>query len=73
MMFQFDSMAAFTAMGGHGFYIWLSYLVTTLIMAWLVANPLLRNRQLFKVVKRQQARQNPHQGAVNTGSRENLP
>ena len=53
-MFQFDSLSAFVAMGGHGFYIWLSYLFTALVMVWLVATPLLRKNRLFHALKRQQ-------------------
>lgn len=85
MMFQFDSLAAFIAMDGHGFYIWLSYLITALVMVWLVAAPLRRKSQLFAAVKRQQipqgkpiqqhhkAQQRHENGSATTGSEERAP
>lgn len=33
---QFDSFSAFWAMGGYGFYVWLSYGVTALLLIILV-------------------------------------
>ena len=38
--FQFDSVAAFVAMGGHGPYIWAAYGVGLFAMTWLVVRPL---------------------------------
>lgn len=39
---QFDSLAAFAAMGGHGAYVWAVYGVAAVVMTWLVARPLQR-------------------------------
>ena len=36
----FDSFSAMLAMGGHGVYVWSAYLVTALVMVWLVVSPL---------------------------------
>jgi heme exporter protein D len=33
---QFDSISAFFAMGGYGFYVWLSYGVSALMIALLI-------------------------------------
>ncbi|HLS98819.1 MAG: heme exporter protein CcmD [Porticoccaceae bacterium] len=51
--FQFDSLAAFLAMDGHGAFIWLSYGITLLVLAWLVATPLIRARRVRAEIRRQ--------------------
>lgn len=61
-MFQFDSFSAFIAMGGHGPYIWLSYLATVLVLLWLVVTPLLRTNRLMSALKRQQTLQHRESG-----------
>jgi len=35
-------------MGRHGLYVWLSYGITAVIVAYNVAQPLLRRRRLLK-------------------------
>jgi heme exporter protein D len=55
-MFQFDSLAAFFFMGGHGVYVWACYAFTLAVMAWLVASPLLRARQILQLLHGQEAR-----------------
>jgi len=61
-MFQFDSFADFMVMGGHGAYVWASYGITCIVMAYMLARPLLRTRQTLKMVRLQQARA-AHQAA----------
>jgi len=56
-MFQFDSFADFLIMDGHGVYVWVSYLVTLLVMVWLVIWPLIASRQTRNALRRSQARQ----------------
>jgi len=46
-MFQFDSIDAFIAMGGHGPYVWAAYGLSLAIMAWLALAPLRRQRALL--------------------------
>ncbi|MEZ0122316.1 MAG: heme exporter protein CcmD [Candidatus Reddybacter sp.] len=46
-MFQFDSIDAFIAMGGHGTYVWAAYGLSLAIMAWLAIAPLRRQRALL--------------------------
>ncbi|WGL17422.1 heme exporter protein CcmD [Microbulbifer bruguierae] len=53
MQFQFDSLADFLAMSGHGPYVWGSYCVTLLVMAALAVVPLLRQRTLRQALGRQ--------------------
>lgn len=45
---QFDSFAEFIAMGRHGFYVWLAYGLSALIVIYNVLAPLMRRRKLMK-------------------------
>ncbi len=45
---EFNSFAEFIAMGKHGFYVWLSYGITAVIVAVNVVQPILRRRRLMK-------------------------
>ncbi len=45
---EFNSFAEFMAMGKHGFYVWLSYGLTAVVVAWNVVQPMLRRRRLLK-------------------------
>lgn len=45
---EFSSLAEFIAMGKHGFYVWLSYGLTAVIIAFVVMQPILRRRRLLK-------------------------
>ena len=52
---QFDSLSSFVAMGGYGFYVWLSFGVSFLVMVLLIgAAKIERNRLLKSLVKHQQ-------------------
>ena len=44
---QFDSLAAFMSMEGHGIFVWSVYAITLVVMLLLVSAPLRRNRQFF--------------------------
>lgn len=59
---HFDSLNDFWAMGGHGFYVWLAYGLTFLIILANVIQPILRNRQL---IKEQRQRLKREQGAAS--------
>lgn len=54
---QFDSISAFFAMGGYGFYVWLSYGVSALLLAILVINSLARNKGIKKQIAQKQKRE----------------
>lgn len=41
---QFDSIAEFIAMGGHGFYVWLAYGLTAAIILFNVMAPVIARR-----------------------------
>lgn len=44
---QFDSLAAFLAMEGHGVFVWSVYGVTLVVLVTLVVIPWRRNQQFF--------------------------
>ena len=45
---NFDSFAEFLAMGGPGFYVWWSYLLTAAVVGFILAWPLWRRRRFFR-------------------------
>ncbi len=47
----FDSIEALWSMGGHGPYVWLSYGVSLLIMAWSLLSPLKEYRKQLKNIE----------------------
>jgi heme exporter protein D len=53
MTFQFDSLANFMAMNGHGPFVWASYGITFVVLVYLLVSPVLQRRAFF----RQQAKQ----------------
>lgn len=48
MKFQFESLADFMAMSGHGPYVWASYVITFIALIFLVVNPVLQQKKLIK-------------------------
>ncbi len=53
----FDSIGDFIAMGGYGFYVWLSYGLTFLALSILVFNSIAKKNKIFKNVERRLARE----------------
>ncbi len=53
---KFDSWSAFWAMGGYGFYVWLSFGVTILALVGLVISTRAARKSLLRAVKQKQAR-----------------
>ncbi|MBS0970322.1 heme exporter protein CcmD [Chimaeribacter arupi] len=53
----FSSWAAFFAMGGYAFYVWLSVGVTLLTLAGLLLHTVLQRRQVIAAVRRREARE----------------
>jgi len=47
----FDSFRAFLEMGGHGFYVWLSYALALAVVVYNTVMPLVRRRR-FLVAQR---------------------
>jgi heme exporter protein D len=55
-VFQFESIQDFISMSGHGPYVWISYGVTLVVMAYLLVGPLMRKKRVKKAVQIQQSR-----------------
>lgn len=53
---QFSSFSEFLAMGGYGFYVWLSFGVSALLLIALVIVSQAKTKQLLKQIKQQQQR-----------------
>ena len=53
MEFQFDSLASFLVMNGHGPYVWASYGVALAVLATLAIVPILRQKKMRAEFDRQ--------------------
>ena len=53
----FDSIGDFFAMGGYGFYVWLSYGLTFLALGLLIINSIAKKNKILKNVKQRLARE----------------
>jgi len=59
---QFDSFSAFLDMGGYGFYVWLSFGVSTVLILALIFSSLRGHTQAIKQIAiRQQREKKLHQ------------
>jgi len=47
----FDSFGDFIAMGGYGFYVWLSYGLTFLALGILIVNSITKKNKIIKAVE----------------------
>ena len=56
MTFQFESISAFLAMGGYGFYVWLSYGVTIAAMGILIWLSRREQKAILNQAKKELAR-----------------
>ncbi|WP_372763056.1 heme exporter protein CcmD [Pseudoalteromonas sp.] len=54
---QFDSFADFIAMGGYGFYVWLSFGTCALILLGILFSSLRETKQIMTSVAQQIARE----------------
>lgn len=64
---EFATVGEFLAMGKHGFYVWLSYGLTAVILLVNILLPLRRRSQLVKDQRRRARRdQHEHPSAQNT-------
>lgn len=48
MKFQFETIADFIAMNGHGPYVWASYAITFAVLIFLLISPLLQKKAFLK-------------------------
>lgn len=56
----FDSFADFLAMGKHGFYVWLCYGITALVIVANVVAPIRQRKKLIDQQTRLQRREKKH-------------
>lgn len=54
---QFDSFSDFIAMGGYGFYVWLSFGVCALILLGILLSSLNDTKRILSSVKQQADRE----------------
>lgn len=54
LKFQFDSLADFIEMSGHGPYVWLCYLLTAIALGYLVVSPMIAQKRFKKSLQRQE-------------------
>jgi len=57
MKFQFDSLAAFAHMDGHGIFVWTAYAIVYGILIYLTVSPLLQKSAFLKQQRKWQALQ----------------
>lgn len=57
MQFQFESLADFLHMAGHGPYVWAAYGIGFVVLGWLALRPVLERRQVLRQIAREQRRQ----------------
>jgi heme exporter protein D len=53
----FDSIGEFIAMGGYGFYVWLSYGLTFLALSVLVVSSIAKKNKILKSVEQRLSRE----------------
>ncbi|GGB45382.1 heme exporter protein D [Oceanisphaera marina] len=53
---KFDTWSAFWAMGGYGFYVWLSFGFTLVALVGIVISTMATKKSLLRAVKQKQAR-----------------
>lgn len=54
---QFDSFSDFVAMGGYGFYVWLSFGCTLLTLGAVVVDSILKRQALTRSITQIKAKQ----------------
>lgn len=53
---EFSTLNEFIEMGGHGFYVWLSYGLTAIVILFNVIRPLRQRSQLVRQLQQQNKR-----------------
>jgi heme exporter protein D len=61
----FESISDFIAMGGYGFYVWLSYGLTFLVLLILVVNSVAKKNKILKNVAQRLSREQRIKKAQN--------
>jgi len=60
----FDSFADFVQMGNHGFYVWLAYGITFVVLVWLAVHALTGHARVRRELAAQR-RRHRHAGALS--------
>lgn len=63
---QFTDINTFLNMGGHGFYVWLSYGVGLLVFLIAFISPILEKKKIMKELSQFQKRQMKHKMKEST-------
>lgn len=58
MTFQFNSISEFFAMGGYGFYVWLSYAISFIAIGALIWQSKREIKQTLQQAKKEAVREN---------------
>jgi heme exporter protein D len=53
----FETISEFIAMGNHGLYVWLSYAIAAVVIAYNVISPRFAKKQLYKEHQRKLRRE----------------
>jgi len=61
---QFDSINDFLAMGGYGFYVWISYGVTALALVLLIILSKQKHKQVLQNINQRYIRENKRKEAA---------
>lgn len=70
---EFQSFAEFIAMGRHGFYVWLSYGLTFLVLAINIVLPILDRRRLLNEQARRLRRERSSTAVVSEENNDASP
>ena len=54
---SFDNFSDFIAMGGHGFYVWLSYAIALVVIVVNVVGPIMQKKKVVADLKRRLRRE----------------
>ncbi|MCO1334516.1 heme exporter protein CcmD [Microbulbifer sp. OS29] len=65
MEFQFANLSEFLTMGGHGIFVWVSYLMTFLALVGMAIYPRIARRRLQSELLRQQKNAQRRRRAVS--------
>lgn len=54
---SFESFSDFIAMGGHGFYVWLSYAIALVVIVINIVNPAVQKKKVMSDLARRLRRE----------------
>jgi heme exporter protein D len=69
---QFTSFSEFIDMGGYGFYVWLSFGVTALILTFLLVSSKLGHQQIINKIAKNKQREDKLRQARDLRKQQNI-